>query len=89
MEYEARAKAYSRAKMAASRAFQADINEKIRIKKARREALLPRAGARRGEGGGFVSVSSETEAPDAHAADRWVLRGETAVGRGGGERRPR
>jgi hypothetical protein len=39
MEYEARAKAYSRAKMAASRAFQADINEKIRIKKAAVEAL--------------------------------------------------
>lgn len=38
-EYEAKAKAYSRAKMAASRAFQADINEKIRIKKAAVEAL--------------------------------------------------
>ncbi|ABO98182.1 predicted protein [Ostreococcus lucimarinus CCE9901] len=38
-EYEARAKAYSREKMRAERAFAADINEKIRIKKAAIAAL--------------------------------------------------
>jgi hypothetical protein len=38
-EYAARAKAYSREKMRAERAFHADINEKIRIKKAAIAAL--------------------------------------------------
>ena len=84
-EYEARAKEYSKMKMAQHRAWQKDIAGKIRHKlvaiKSLPEGFIRDAAA----APGLLVVFDEAHAPVADAGDPGVLRGEAGEGGEGGE----